>query len=146
MIRYQADPKHRRLFLEHFCLGEDSRALKSNGEKEVEDKGEECEELGLEETTVFRGLAARVSLLSLDCPDLQFSGKAASREMAKPTLGSWKILKKLARYLLGREAVVWVFGWQDEVELAHTFSDSDWGGMLRIGNRLQGEFGCWGVI
>ena len=94
---------------------------------------------------MFRGLAARVNFLSLDCPDLQFSGKAASREMAKPTLGSWKILKQLARYLLGREAVVWVFGWQDEVELAHTFS-MRLRGMLRIGNRLQGEFGCWGVI
>ena len=32
-IRYQADPKHRRLLLEHFGLGEDSRALKSNGGK-----------------------------------------------------------------------------------------------------------------
>ena len=32
-IRYQADPKHRRLLLEHAGLGEDSRALKSNGEK-----------------------------------------------------------------------------------------------------------------
>ena len=80
--------------------------MKSNGEKETEDKEEECEELGPEDTTVFRGLAARVNFLSLDRPDLQFSGKAASREMAKPTLGSWKILKKLARYLSGREAVV----------------------------------------
>ena len=80
--------------------------MKSNGEKETEDRGEELEELGPEDTTVFRGLAARVNFLSLDCPDLQFSGKAASREMAKPTLGSWEILKKLARYLLGREAMV----------------------------------------
>ena len=97
-------------------------------------KGEEQEDLDKGETTVFRGLAARVNFLSLDCPDLQFSGKAASREMAKPTLGSWKILKKLARYLLGREAVVWFFKWQDEVEFAHTFGDSDWGGECQILN------------
>ena len=90
-------------------MDEGSSALKSSGEKEVLDKGEEQEDLDIRETTVFTGLAARVSFLSLDCPDLQFSGKAASREMAKPTLGSWKVLKKLARYLLGREAVVGFF-------------------------------------
>ena len=53
-IRYQADPKHRRLLLEHFGLGEGSRSLKSNGEKEVEDKGEEKEDLEPGETTIFR--------------------------------------------------------------------------------------------
>ena len=94
--------------------------------------------------TVFRGLATRVNFLSLDCPDLQFSGKAASREMAKPTLGSWKFLTKLARYLLGMEAVVWVFGWQDEVELAHTFSDCDFFlGGRNIKDRKSTAGGVW---
>ena len=61
-IRYQADPKHRRLLLEHFGLDENSRSLKSNGEKEVEDQGDEREDLTKEETTVFRGLAALLNL------------------------------------------------------------------------------------
>jgi hypothetical protein len=76
------------MLIEYFGLGEGSRALKSNGEKQVEDKGDEKVELGPEETTVVRGLAARLSFLSLDCPDIQFAGKAATREMAKPTVGS----------------------------------------------------------
>ena len=75
-------------FFEHFGLDEISRALKSNGEKEVEDKVEEVEDLEKEEATIFRGLAARLNFLSLDCSDLQFAGKAASREMSKPTLVS----------------------------------------------------------
>ena len=65
-----------------FGFDEKSRALKSNAEKEVEDQGDEKEDLTKEETTVFRGLAARLSFMSLDCPDIQFPGKAASREMA----------------------------------------------------------------
>ena len=43
-IRYQADPKHGMLLLEHFGLDDMSRVLKSNGEKEVEDKGEDKED------------------------------------------------------------------------------------------------------
>ena len=94
-----------------------------------------------EEATVPRGLAARVNFLSLDCPDLQFTGKAASREMAKPTLESWKVLKKLARYLLGREAVVWFIGWQEEVEFGHAVGDSDWGGNVK--DKKSTSRGAW---
>ena len=104
-IRYQADPKHRQLILEHFGLNRGSRALKSNGEKEVLDKGEEQEDLDTGETTVFRGLAARVNLLSLDCPDLQCEIKQSSSEIASPKKGSWRKLKRVARYLLGVTSV-----------------------------------------
>ena len=51
-----------------------------------------------DEATVFRGVAARASFLSLDCPDLQFPVEQMSREMAKPMVGSWKRMKKIARY------------------------------------------------
>ena len=79
-IEYQADPKHRQLILEHFGLDQNSRSLKSNGEKEVEDTGEEVEHLEKEEATVFRGFAARLNFLSLDCLDLQFADESASRK------------------------------------------------------------------
>ena len=60
-------------------------------------------------------------------------GKEASREMACPRQGSWKRLKKVARYVAGRKRVVWKFGYQDEPEGLEVFGDSDWGG--RVGNR-----------
>ena len=66
------------------------------------------------------------------------------REMAKPTFGSWKVLKKLARYLLGREAVVWFFGWQEEMEFGHTFGDSDWGGNVKDRKSTSGGAGMLG--
>ena len=77
---------------------------------------------------MFRGVAARLSFRSLDCPDVQFQIKEASPAMAKPKRGSWKILKSLARYLVGREAVVWNFGWQEAVGRSEVDADSDWGG------------------
>ena len=85
-IEYEADPKHRR-----FGLHEDSRKVASNGEKET--RFEEGDDDGLDkaETTEFRGVAARLSFLSLDCPDLQFPSKACSRESLVPKGGPGKV-------------------------------------------------------
>ena len=63
--------------------------------------------------------------------------------MANPTAGSWGILKKIARFILKRESVVWKFQWQDEVEFAHVFGDSDWGGNVK--DRKSTSGGCWMV-
>ena len=56
-----------------------TRGLTHNGEKEYkQDEGWQLEELEPTEATVFRGLAARMNFLSLDCPDLQFPVKQTS--------------------------------------------------------------------
>ena len=103
------------------------RSLKVNGDKDDKEEEWEAEELEGEEATSFRGMAATLNFLSLDCPDLQFGIKQCSREMARPTRGSWKRMKKDARFLLGRERIVWIFKWQSEVTGAYVLSDSDWG-------------------
>ena len=86
-----------------------TRALSTNGEKDP--KVEEGDDVDLEkdESTIYRGLAARLNFLSLDCPDLQFGSKPSSREMSKPGMGSCKCMKRIARHLLNREGVVGVY-------------------------------------
>ena len=69
-------------------------------------EGGDDEPLGRQEAKIFRGLAARINFLSLDCPDLQFPNKQNSREMVIPTRGSWKGMKKTARYLIQRERAI----------------------------------------
>lgn len=124
---YEADPKHRNIVLEHFGFDENTRALTHNGDKEKEEEWEK-EDLSKEEATTFRGLAARLNFLSLDCPDLQFVIKESSREMAQPKRGSWERMKKIVCYLLNRDRVVWKFKWQDAPKFSHLATDSDWGG------------------
>ena len=126
-IEYEADPKHRDKVLEYFGLVDGSKGLTCNGDKEDrEELGEEIP-MGKAEAKEFRGLVARVNFMSLDCPDLQFSIKQCSREMANPTQGAWKRLKKVARYLLGRRSLVWKFGYQNESRYSTVVTDSDWG-------------------
>ena len=55
-------------------------------------------------------------------------------------------MKKIARYLLARERIVWDFKWQDEPEFAYVAADSDWGGPLKTENPPREESGCWGDI
>ena len=62
--------------------------------------------------------------------------------MAKPTKGSWRKLKRVARYMLGIKAVKWVYKWQEEPEHCHVTADSDGGEMSRIGNPLPEGCGC----
>ena len=98
-------------------------------------KDEEWEEelLPSEEATEFRASAARLNFLSQDSPELQYPAKEVSQEMATTKIGAWKRVKRVSRFLLGREAVVWEYPWQDEGHDLETFADSDWGG--RTGSR-----------
>ena len=62
-----------------------------------------------EEAKEYRGVAARLNFMSLDCPDLQFPIKDAQKDMGSPKRGSWKRIKKVARYLVGSKKIVWDF-------------------------------------
>ena len=78
-IHYQADPKHRKIMLESLGMNEGTRVFKSNGDKEVSSQGEDDLLLEKDKAKSFRGLAARLNFMSLDCPDLQFPIKDCSR-------------------------------------------------------------------
>jgi len=140
-IEYEADPKHRRLMLEYFGFDEGSRTLTHNGDKDSKEEEWELEDLDKEESKTFRGLAARMNFMSLDCPDLQFPIKVCSRDMAQPKRGSWKKVKRIVRYLLNRKCVVWMFNWQDEPKYSHLATDSDWGGSSNERKSTSG--GVW---
>jgi hypothetical protein len=64
--------------------------------------------------------------------------------MARPTAGAWEKVKKVARYLVGREAVVWKFGWQEEGSGVAVWTDSDWGGSRDDRRSTSGGAVMWG--
>eukprot|EP00973_Karenia_brevis_P019381 2657783-Karenia_brevis.AAC.1 len=64
--------------------------------------------------------------------------------MAMPTVGAWRKVKRLARYLIGRPRLVIKYQWQGKEKVIDGYSDSDWagcrvtakstsGGMISIG-------------
>lgn len=58
--------------------------------------------------------------------------------MANPTVGSWRKLKRIARYLEGRPRLVMEYKWQREEEDLDGFADSDWAGCRSTGESTSG--------
>ena len=58
--------------------------------------------------------------------------------MARPTRRSWDKQKKLARYLVQTEAVVYRFEWQDEGHPIRLYTDSDWAACRRTRKSTSG--------
>jgi len=97
-----------------------------------------------EAASKYRGLAARLNYLSLDRPDLQYAAKVASRYMAEPKEIDWKILKRVARYLIGAPRAVQTFKWQGAPTLITTYTDSDWAGDRSTRKSTSGGVMCVG--
>jgi hypothetical protein len=92
------------------------------------------------EAKELRASAARLNFLGQDSPEMQYPAKEVSKDMAVPKRGSWKKLKKVIRFLAGREKVIWTYPWQDDGADLDVYADSDWGG--RAGSRKSTSGGA----
>ena len=87
---------------------------------------------------MFRQLAARANNMAMDRADIQFAVKEMCRSMANPTIGSWRQLKRLARYLKKRPRAVVKFDFQERSHTVDGYSDSDWAGCRRTARSTSG--------
>ena len=144
-VSYRADPRQRKLILEYFGLDDESKELVGTGSKEDAEEGDE-EEVSKEESTEYRATAARMNFLAQDDPDIMFAVKEVCRGMSKPKRGDFKVMKRLARFILGREEVVWEFRWQEECDPEwNIFTDSDWAGCRETRRSTSGGVAMLGI-
>ena len=85
------------------------------------------EELNPQETTAFRGTAARLSYLVQGRPDVRFSALSACRSLAVPTRGTHLEIKRCARYLSRfpecEQLMPWGYGGAARLE---AWTDAGW--------------------
>ena len=122
------------------CFGFNDRTSGQLTNGRVDESKAEVDEVELSEleATKFRGLAARVNFLAQHCPDLEVPAKEVGRDMSFPTVASWARLKRLARFLVTRKAVIFQNEWQDEGKLMTLYTDSDWAGCRRARKSSSG--------
>ena len=96
-------------------------------------------ELMARAATAFRGSAARGNYLGPDRVDAQFASKEICRFMAKPMMSSWKALKRLGRFYVGRPRLVYDYPCQ-KVQYIEVYTDTDWAGCPRTRKSTSG--GC----
>ena len=74
------------------------------GERDTRLNPEDAGELlGREEARKYRGMTARGLYMSQDRSDVGYAVKELSRRMGEPREGDLEKMKRLARYLVGRE-------------------------------------------
>ena len=135
---YEPDQRHVDMLIEGFGLKE-AKAVSSPGEEEKKHEMDENQaELPAARSTAFRGHAARLNYVATDRPDLAYSAKEVCRSMAKPSVGAWRKLKRIIRYLVGNGRTVLKYPWQAEESGPETYSDSDWAGCRRTGRSTSG--------
>ena len=84
--------------------------------------------LSQQDATTYRALAARCNYMAQDRPDLSFSSKELCREFSVPSVGSFRKLKRLVRYLCGMPRLVYRYDFQPMPKSIQVYVDTDFAG------------------
>ena len=93
---------------------------------------------------MFRRAAARINYVALDRPDLCFASRVASSHMSCPKEGDDKLIKRIIRYLKGKQRVAIRYKFQEESEGIVVYTDSDWAGDIESRKSTSGGVVCRG--
>ena len=138
-LEYEADPRQAERLLEGLKLDSGCNPVATPGLKPLMDQLTEDKVLPTSEFTGFRGLPARANYLAADRIDLQYSATEVCRFMSAPSETSVAAMKRMGRYLLGHQRLVWTYPWQ-RAEGIDVYSDTDWSGCPRTRRSTSG--GC----
>ena len=136
---YEADPLQTEKLLESLNLSAGCNAAAMPGIKMLVEQLGKDSPIPVGGQTEFRGQAARSNYLSADRVDLQFAAKEVCRFMGAPTETSVGALKRMGRYLLGHQRLVYTYPWQ-KASGTDVYSDTDWSGCPRTRRSTSG--GC----
>ena len=105
-IIYEVDPRHVEIIFKQLQLTQ-AKLVTTPGTKDERRTSEDHkEELGDKEATLYRALMARCNYLSPDRHDISYAATEFARAMSKPTRGDMKRIKRMARYLKGKQRLI----------------------------------------
>ena len=115
------------------CNGDESLQIDGHswieGQESSQNVADSTEKLDPEEHREFRSGAGVCQCMTEPRFDIAFSTKAIMREAVGPTTASKTKLKRIARYLKGRQRCVLNFLWVGKLDDAiHVTVDADWAG------------------
>ena len=137
-VEYEADPRQAERLVTELGL-EGSQSMVTPGVRAAGTELTTDSELSARAATDFRGSAARGNYIGPDRIDAQFASKEICRYMAKPMMSSWKALKRLGRFYVGKPRLVYDYPRQ-KAEYIEVYVDTDWAGCPRTRKSTSG--GC----
>ena len=139
----EADPRHVKEMIRALGLEGVSPAptlgVAAKGETRVEDNEDSTDpELGREEATMFRAVAARLNYLSQDRPDITFATMKLCSKMSRPDAQDLKNVQRVGRFLFGRPRLGCLFEWPAHPSALHAIADADWAGDRQCRKSVSG--------
>ena len=129
-LEYEADQRHAELILQELDLCS-ARPMSSPGTIDRQPEDDDDEELTGRDATKYRRLVARLNYIAQDRPDIQYATKELRRHMSDPRKGDVKAMKRIARYLAGKERLVLKYAKQwtaSETLRITSYADADFAG------------------
>ena len=90
------------------------------GEKEPKE-----ERMNPEMASKYRAMVARANYLAPDRSDIAYTTKELRRKMSDPCTEDWNKLKRLSRYLIGKERMVVMYEYQRRSRDIVVWTDTD---------------------
>jgi hypothetical protein len=136
-IVYEADQRHAEIIKDQMGMQNESKGVNTPGVKGITDYG--AKDLDAFRATKFRAIAARANYLSQDRSEIQFSVKELCRAMSCPKEDDWNKLKRLARYIVGKERCTITFLYQGKLEGVTVWTDSDFASTNPVRHSINEE-------
>ena len=141
---YEADQRHAEYIINALNLQESNPLSTPQEADQPWKQNEEAVLLDGGKAYEYRSLAARANYLAVDRMDIQNAVKEMCKNMTQPTVGDWRKLKRLARYLKGKPRTVSQYKYQERPQFVDGFSDSDWAGCKKTARSTSGGVIMWG--
>ncbi len=122
-IIYEADQRHAEIIKNQMGMKDESKGVNTPGVKGISDDA--AQDSDRHRATKFRAVAARANYLCQDRSEIQFAVKELCRAMSKPKEDDWNKLKRLARYLVGKERCTIDFKYQSKLDGVTVWTDSE---------------------
>ena len=111
-LELAADQRHAELIIRYAGLDSKAKPVGSPGEKKPFEDRVESAELDRDEARRYRAIVARANSFSTERSDIQYCVKEFSRYMSAPKVCDWPLVKRLARYLLGKPRTILQYTYQ----------------------------------
>jgi hypothetical protein len=136
-IIYEADQRHAEIIKNQMGMKDESKGVNTPGVKGISDDA--AQDLEPFRATKFRAIAARANYLGQDRSEIQFSVKELCRAMSCPKEDDWNKLKRLSRYLVGKERCTIVFKYQGKLDGVTVWTDSDFASTNPVRHSINEE-------
>ena len=103
----------------------DGRAKEDLNHKITKEEHREC---SLQESKMYRSIVMKLNYLAMDRPELQWSVRRCAKKMSSPNAEDLERLKRIGRYLKGKQRVRNVMLFKQSKEEITVRTDSDWAG------------------